>query len=302
MIWRTPSSSLAPPDRWAGCWSSSGISTRGSRHLWPSGTRCAAGWRTVAPRAWCPWITGSRPSTRSRPPWMTPPSSAWSTRPRPTWSRSWPASAASCGARPRLPDGQDVAEHVVLAQLAVRFAVRLEHVAHDLPDGVRPGELDDLLQRPGRGVRRPGLLVIGVAEAGRDLAAAGDGKARLLQQALDHARIADRQRRGRAGRGRGERAQPGEQRLGLAAGGIAPHPDGGGPARAADPRQLAHGRGRVGDVLDGVERGDHVEAGVAVGQRLDLPGPQVGVRGAVAGHPEQRGARVNSSHPSISYA
>ena len=59
MIWRTPSSSLAPPDRWAGCWSSSGISTRGSRHLWPSGTRCAAGWRTVAPRAWCPWITGS---------------------------------------------------------------------------------------------------------------------------------------------------------------------------------------------------------------------------------------------------
>ena len=39
MIWRTPSSSLAPPDRWAGCWSSSGISTRGSRHFWPSGSQ-----------------------------------------------------------------------------------------------------------------------------------------------------------------------------------------------------------------------------------------------------------------------
>src|SRR5437764_1192179 len=98
------------------------------------------------------------PSRAGRSAWpATPPG-----RPRPTWSRSWPASAASCGARPRLPDGQHVAEHVVLAQLAVRLAVRLEHVAHDLPDGLRPGELDDLLQRSGRGVRRPGLLVIGV--------------------------------------------------------------------------------------------------------------------------------------------
>ena len=55
--------------------------------------------------------------------------------------------------------------------------------------------------------------MVGVAEAGRDLLAAGDGQARLLQQALDHARVADRQRRGRARRGRSERAQPDRRAL-----------------------------------------------------------------------------------------
>jgi hypothetical protein len=34
--------------------------------------------------------------------------------------------------------GCDVAEDVVLAQLAVRLAVRFQDVAHDLPDGVGP--------------------------------------------------------------------------------------------------------------------------------------------------------------------
>ena len=75
--------------------------------------------------------------------------------------------------------GHRVEEDVVLAQFAVRLAVRLQHSVYDLADGVWPGDLDDLLQRPRRGVRRPRLLVVGVAEA-------------------------DRQRRGRAGRRRGK--------------------------------------------------------------------------------------------------
>jgi hypothetical protein len=58
------------------------------------------------------------------------------------------------------------------------------------PDRLGSGDLDDLLQRPGRCVRGPGLLVIGVAEAGRDLTVSRHGQAALLQQTRASSRAA----------------------------------------------------------------------------------------------------------------
>src|SRR5512133_1887682 len=79
----------------------------------------------------------------------------------------------------------------------------------------------------------------------------------------------------------GRETQPGEQRLGLAAGRVTPHSDRDPAARSADPGQLSHCRRRVGRVLDRVERRDDVEAGVVVGQCLDVAGAKGGLWGAL---------------------
>ncbi|MCE0487398.1 hypothetical protein LVO85_11130 [Ornithinimicrobium sp. EGI L100131] len=115
-------------------------------------------------------------------------------------------------------------------------------------------------------------------------APAPEGEPGLVEQGFHDARGADPERRGSAGRGRGEGAEPGEECFGLTPRGVAPYSDRDSAPTAGDPRQLGRGARRILRVLDGVERGDHVEARLLEGQRLEVTYVQVSVRDAVAGH------------------
>src|SRR4051795_143394 len=91
-------------------------------------------------------------------------------------------------------------------------------------------------------------------------------------------------------------ADRGEDHAALAALGRAPGDYSNECPGLGDPAQLSQGGGRIGRVLDGVERGDGVEGVLGERQRLKIALADTGGRDPLAGDAEQWSARVQPGH------
>ena len=182
----------------------------------------------------------------------------------------------------------------VLAQASVLLAVGREHLVDHRAHGVGARRVDDPLQRPRRRVDRPGLVQVGELRPDRHLGARADGQPCLGHQVLDDAGVAARERRRGARRG-GASERNRVERLRLAPLRVTPDPDRHLTAGRDHPGQLGDRDRRVDGVLDGVERGDRVEAPLLERQLLDVADPQVRSRGTAARHVQQRSRGVQAT-------
>src|SRR6516225_1437024 len=202
--------------------------------------------RALLCRCWCAGSCGGRAVSPSQIGGGLGVPVAWL---RPWWvTTSWPGLGR-----------EDVAHDVDLAESAIGFPVCFEYIVQNSSYGIFAGHFDDPLQWPCCCVVAPCLLVVLQVEDDVDLVPALDGEAGLGEQVLDDALVTAGEWRRRSGRWRCERAQPSKESLGFAALGVAPDADRYLSAGLAHAGEFLDCVGRVGGVLDRVERGDDVE-------------------------------------------
>jgi hypothetical protein len=138
-------------------------------------------------------------------------------------------------------------------------------------------------------------LEVGEREVLLHLAAAGRRQPGRADEFFQLAGCRERERAFRAGRWRWQQpADRGQDRAALAALGIAPGEHGDRAAGPGHAFQLAQRRGRVGRVLDRVERRHRAERAVTVGQRLEVAPAQVGAGDAFGRYLQQRRGGVET--------